>query len=263
MDASAIAATVVSLTVGAMSNHFKASWVAKADSNNLLQAGSGTVHADARLEDKAASTRQTADKGHRAQPRGLPSNVQQTVSSLSDKPSHAAQAESPSAEKPRQKSSTPVQGGVGGNSRDAMLDEQETASLAGSSPHQSCITGQGRPSLSPARQSQTQTALSNASTPGKGIHLDSIAQPIIDMNVICNPLFTEPTLQGHAGSVRQRQGIGRNPAPGQDPMPQQTEAPVGKPGTSNRVEMQPGLTSPPSELQQSLRKLMQRHTEGV
>ena len=92
--------------------------------------------------------------------------------------------------------------------------------------------GQGRPPLSPVRQSLQDLAVS-----GESISIDPMTgMPKQDMNVHCNPLFTEPMALQQSSEAPSKQGIGQRKA-----VP----------------------ASPPSKLKQSLRTLLQQHTERI
>lgn len=248
--------------------------------DSLQQAVSATTEDGIQEQDAGADDAHTAEKGHRAKPRGLSSEVEQTVSKLSDKSTYAAQGTAASSDSAHQSTTTnegdsDAGDGVGEVSNTAVHDDieivsrdesqsaQQSASSNEGSPPHAHATGQGRPSLSPVRQSQSQSALSNASTPGKGINLPHNAQAAIDMNVICNPLFTEPAGAKHAGSVSQHQGIGRSPGADQAFVDEQGGALADRKDASSYKGVEQELKSPPSKLQQSLRHLMQRHSQGL
>lgn len=234
---------------------------------------------DTSLESSAVAIGTDNARDQRAKPRGLPSKIEQSVSRLNDKTDLAA--DSDTADNPAEVLNSPQSKAVSiqtaGNSTakqagsahaqanleavskgDSEVAQQSALAAEGSPPKQPHVTGQGRPPLSPVRQSQT--ALSNASTPGKDINLTSGAQAI-DMNVICNPLFTEPAGTRHGDCARQQlPGIGRCGVPDQASVHQQEGLSVQPGAFSNEHGRE--MNSPPSKLQQSLRMLMQRHSEG-
>lgn len=126
--------------------------------------------------------------------------------------------------------------------------------------------GQGRPPLSPVRQSLQDLALSRESSPGKAalvpVSIDPLTgMPKQDINVHCNPLFTEPQIahQPHQNGAAQRHGsgVGRGKVLSQQ-------------GSETSLMRNEGVgqqrdvpASPPSKLQQSLRALLQQHTQDM
>ena len=232
---------------------------------------------DAKPKDSTAANVQATDWAHRAKPRGLSSEVEQTVSRLSDKMPHARQAAHNSsphgtiADDDASNSAATLPGAahtqneVESSGRESSQGGQQSASSNESSPQRGLGTGQGRPPLSPVRQSQPQTALSNASTPGKddsSIQTGLTGAATQDMNVHCNPLFTEPARLMLNDGAQQQQGIGRGTVPQQSLMKQQEASCVHK-SAANQEQGQEVLQSPPSKLQQSLRMMMQKHSEGL
>lgn len=130
--------------------------------------------------------------------------------------------------------------------------------------------GQGRPPLSPVRQSLQDLALSRESSPGKAalvaVSIDPVTgMPKPDINVHCNPLFTEPLLahqqQQQQNGAAQQHGTGD--AEHDAMLPQQgseTSLPR-REGIGQQQQEVPA--SPPSKLQQSLRALLQQHTQDM
>ena len=127
---------------------------------------------------------------------------------------------------------------------------------------------QGRPPLSPVRQSLQDLALSRESSPGKAalvpVSIDPLTgMPKQDINVHCNPLFTEPQtahLQ-HQNSAAQKLGSGDGIGHGKLLSQQGSETSL----TCNEgIGQQRHVpASPPSKLQQSLRALLQQHTQDM
>ena len=250
----------------------------QASDDSCQQDVNGQATQDTSLESSAVGTATDNAMGQRAKPRGLPSKVEQTVSRLNDNTESAADSDTADDAadvlgSPQQKAASIHSAGDGtaeqsgsahaqdslevAGKGDGRVAQQSALAAEGSPPKQSHVTGQGRPPLSPVRQSQT--ALSNASTPGKDINVTSGAQAI-DMNVICNPLFTEPAGARRGDSARQQlPGIGRCGVPDQASVQQQEGVSVQHGASSN--DHGPEMKSPPSKLQQSLRMLMQRHNE--
>lgn len=128
--------------------------------------------------------------------------------------------------------------------------------------------GQGRPPLSPVRQSLQDLALSRESSPGKAalvpVSIDPLTgMPKQDINVHCNPLFTEPLLahqQQQQMSAAQRD---RSSEVDHDDV-------LSQHGTQTSLTRNQGIgqqrdvpPSPPSKLQQSLRALLQQHTQDM
>ena len=127
--------------------------------------------------------------------------------------------------------------------------------------------GQSRPPLSPVRRSLQDLALSRESSPGKAalvpVSIDPMTgMPKQDINVHCNPLFTEPQIahpQNQSGAAQQ-QGSG-DVGHGKVLSHQGSEISL----TCNEgIGQQRDVpASPPSKLQQSLRALLQQHTQDM
>lgn len=138
-----------------------------------------------------------------------------------------------------------------------------------SSPTRS-LRGQGKPPLSPVRQSLQDLVSSRDSSPGKAalvpISLDPVTGvPIQDVNVHCNPLFTEPTAGQH-GSPSQKQLQDRSDFDSAEQQQQQPQKePLSRASADGGKDARHGTvpSSPPSQLQKSLRALMQQHTEEL
>lgn len=128
--------------------------------------------------------------------------------------------------------------------------------------------GQGRPPLSPVRQSLQDLALSREPSPGKAavvpVSIDPVTgMPKQDINVHCNPLFTEPLIahQQHQNGAAQEHGTGDV----------EHGAMLAQQGSETSLPRRAGIgqqqqevpASPPSKLQQSLRALLQQHTQDM
>lgn len=141
-----------------------------------------------------------------------------------------------------------------------------------SSPTRS-LRGQGKPPLSPVRQSLQDLVSSRDSSPGKAalvpFSLDPVTGvPIQDVNVHCNPLFTEPTAGQHAmhGSPSSKQLQDRSGIDSAEQQQQQRQKePLSDASADGAKDARHGTvpSSPPSQLQKSLRALMQQHTEEL
>ena len=125
--------------------------------------------------------------------------------------------------------------------------------------------GQGRPPLSPVRQSLQDLALSRESSPGKAalvpVSIDPLTgMPKQDINVHCNPLFTEPQIahpQHQSGAAQKHGSVGHSKVSSH----QGSETSLThNEGIGQQRDM---LASPPSKLQQSLRALLQQHTQDM
>ena len=238
--------------------------------NETVAAGETTSH---HIHADSASS---ADRGPRAKPRGLPSQVEQTVSRLSSSTAHTAHSEAaasgPAAKLAESAASARrdaahVDGEELSNAdeldnaeitgRGSAQREAQSASSSEASPVKGFSAGQGKPPLSPERQ-----PLTSASTP-KGpasiqAALTGVATP--DVNVHCNPLFTEPLGgQQHSDERQQDLAMASHAA---DVSPEAAKAAEGVTDASSRHKAQYALHSPPSKLQESLRMLMRRHNEG-
>ena len=130
--------------------------------------------------------------------------------------------------------------------------------------------GQGRPPLSPVRQSLQDLTLSRESSPEKTalvpISIDSeTGMPKQDMNVHCNPLFTEPLaaqLGTGAGHKKELNSIGKGRSSSRHHVAaaESSLTHTDKGSSSQQMAVPP---SPPSKLQQSLRALLQQHTDRM
>lgn len=128
--------------------------------------------------------------------------------------------------------------------------------------------GQGRPPLSPVRQSLQDLALSRESSPGKAalvpVSIDPVTgMPKPDINVHCNPLFTEPLLahQQQQTAAAQKQGTGDAEHDAMLPQQDSQTSLTRREGIGKQQQQVPA--SPPSKLQQSLRALLQQHTQDM
>ena len=127
------------------------------------------------------------------------------------------------------------------------------------------LRGQGRPPLSPVRQSVQDLALSRESSPGKMVLPSSSSDAVTgmlkqDMNVHCNPLFTEP-LTAHQTGAAQKLGTGGGHHGSPRSQQGSEAASLGRSEGIGQQRDVPG--SPPSELQQSLRALLQQHSRQM
>lgn len=125
--------------------------------------------------------------------------------------------------------------------------------------------GQGRPPLSPVRQSVQDLALSCESSPGKVVLPSSSIDPVTgmpkhDINVHCNPLFTEPLTAQQSGAARTH---GTGDVAHHHVHPGQGCEPASLAHTEGIGQQRDVPASPPSELQQSLRALLQQHTQKM
>ena len=127
--------------------------------------------------------------------------------------------------------------------------------------------GQGRPPLSPLRQSLQDVALSRESSPGKAalvpVSIDPLTgMPKQDINVHCNPLFTEPLA---AQQQQQNSAAHRGATNDVD-----HHNALSRHGSETSLTRNQGIgqqrdvpASPPSKLQQSLRALLQQHAQDM
>lgn len=135
------------------------------------------------------------------------------------------------------------------------------------SPPRGC-RGQGRPPLSPVRQSLQDLALSRESSPGKAALVPSSVDPVTgmpnqDINVHCNPLFTEPLM---TQQQQQQKGAAQNDGTSgvdHDNLSYQQGSETSLTHNEGIGQQRDVPGSPPSKLQQSLRALLQQHTQSM
>lgn len=255
-----------------------------------LQASGSFNHADSDAEldasmqqgrhEAAAAAESTAQHAHthiasssdgrvRPRPRGLPSQVEQTVSRLSSSTAHSQAARSEDAppaeanavvradhsQTGEKEGRTAVQhsdaedlGQIMAPCTEARQKEDEGMSSYEGSPAKGFLAGQGKPPLSPERRS---TALTPKGPSSITAALTGMATP--DVNVHCNPLFTEP--MGAQNSDDRQQGL----AKARHAADTSPEAVTSAADSNHSSSRQLALQSPPSKLQQALRKMMQQH----
>ena len=215
------------------------------------------------------------DGSQRAQPRGLSSSIEKTVQTLTktavQQPGAATKATTISRHYDSvhsdnlQVSADGEQEHTLEHESDASNDAQRvthtqlgaTDGTGGNDMPYEALGGKGRPPLSPVRQSLQDLMMSRESTPGKGALVPGSIDPVTgmpkqDINVHCNPLFTEPMAAQQSSVVHRHM------------------ADAASPGTSalavagQGVGQQKAVTvSPPSKLQQSLRTLLQDHADRM
>ena len=138
----------------------------------------------------------------------------------------------------------------------AFDSAEEDAGPYGRSPVDSPPQGpwsRGRPPLSPVKQSVQDLSASRES-----ISIDPMTgMPKQDINVHCNPLFTEPMAVHHSSSVQKHAASG-SVASRQISEGASDQGLVGSEGIGQQRAVP---ASPPSKLQQSLRALLQQHAE--
>ncbi len=132
--------------------------------------------------------------------------------------------------------------------------------------------GQGRPPLSPVRQSLQDLVLSHDSSPSKlalvPVSIASVmGMPKQDMNVHCNPLFTDPLAgQPDAHDSPAQKQIADRPdlSHVEQHQQHQKKALVSASAGAVKVAGQRAVpSSPPSQLQKSLRAIMQQHAKDL
>ncbi len=232
--------------------------------------------------DTPSQARQGPQEGQsqRAKPRGLPSTVQSTVdriaantgpaaavhSEISAESSSAMFAHAQATEEEEQVASVCCEADSGSASLGALVQ---------GSPYGSPIRGprgQGKPPLSPVRQSLQDLVLSHDSSPGEHALVPVSIAPVMgmpkqDMNVHCNPLFTDP-LAGQPDahdSPAQKQIADRSDLSHVEQHQQhQKKAVVSASAGEVKVAGQRAVpSSPPSQLQRSLRAIMQQHADEL
>ncbi len=134
------------------------------------------------------------------------------------------------------------------------------------------LRGQGKPPLSPVRQSLQDLALSRDSSPSKIALIPVSIAPVMgmpkqDMNVHCNPLFTDP-LAGQPDahdSPAQKQIADRSDLSHAEQHQQHQKKAIVSASTGEmKVAGQRAVpSSPPSQLQRSLRAIMQQHAQEL
>ena len=199
----------------------------------------------------------------RAKPRGLSTTVVDTVSRINGTVAARANTSSAASASGQQQGSDTSSESVNtqtaegdeqqGESRamDTDLDEVLPGSTCLGSPPLRGMIGQGKPPLSPVRQSLQDLALSHESSPAKlalvPMSIDPVTgMPKQDVNVHCNPLFTEPMAGQHSSAFQQ-----------------QPSSIVDHDLDGVRDTLKAVASSPPSALQRSLRARLQQHAEEM
>ena len=194
-------------------------------------------------------------QGQRSQPRSLPTTVESTVHRLqSDGP---AASDTASQQGSVTRAAREQQSGAAAAAAEEEEERREVR-LLGSPPQG--VRSQGKPPRSPVRQSLQDLALSRGSSPGKSALVPLSIDPITglpkhDVNVHCNPLFTEPLAGQQQSSARERMAEGTSEEDESD-----AEQPT---RTVERAETRAEPASPPSELQSALRARLQRHAQEM
>jgi len=232
---------------------------------------------------------QQESQSQRAKPRGLPSTVQSTVDRIArchdpgaanTGPSAAVHAEI-SAESSSamfahaQATEEQKQLATEADSGPASLDTDLVGTLAQSSSSGSPtrgLRGQRKPPLSPVRQSLQDLALSRDSSPSKNALVPVSIAPVMgmpkqDMNVHCNPLFTDP-LAGQPDahdSPAQKRIANKSDLSIVEQLQQRQKIAIvsASAGELKVAERRAVPSSPPSQLQRSLRAIMQQHAEEL
>jgi len=224
-------------------------------------------------------------QSQRAKPRGLPSTVQSTVdriaantgpcaavhAQISAESSSAMFAHAQATDEQEQVATVCCEA----DSASASLDTALLGTLAQSSSAGSPTRGlrsQGKPPLSPVRQSLQDLVLSHDSSPSEHALVPVSIAPVMgmpkqDMNVHCNPLFTDP-LAGQPdahGSPAQKRIADRSDLSHSEQHQQlQKNATVSASAGELKVAGPRAVpSSPPSQLQKSLRAIMQQHAEEL
>ena len=224
-------------------------------------------------------------QSQRAKPRGLPSIVQSTVDRIAANTGSSAavhseiSAESSSAmfthaqATEEQEQVTNV--GCEANSGSASLDTEIVGALAQGSPSGSPNRGpkgQGKPPLSPVRQSLQDLVLSHSSSPSEHALVPVSIAPVMgmpkqDMNVHCNPLFTDPLAgqpDAHESPAQKRTANRSDLSHVEQHQQHQKNTVVCASAGKMKVAGQKAVpSSPPSQLQMSLRAIMQQHAEEL
>ena len=228
------------------------------------------------VNDNQADVPLQSSQRQRAKPRGLSSCVQKTVSRItksagaviadpsfvSSDTSNASGAQGQTAEEDEQSSSGSAAAGYESESGlttqsealDTALVEALPQGRSLGSPTRS-FRGQGKPPLSPVRQSLQDLTLSRDSSPAKlalvPVSIDPVTgMPKQDVNVHCNPLFTEPMAGQHTVHSSASPKQNGDKADSDQKQQQQRLA-------DNHPRAVP--SSPPSQLQKSLRAMLQQH----
>jgi len=219
-------------------------------------------------------------QSQRAKPRGLPSTVQSTVdriaantgpsaavhSETSSESSSAMSAHAQATEEEEQVASVCCEADSGSASLGALVQGSPSGS-----PNRG-LRGQGKPPLSPVRQSLQHLVLSHDSSPSEHALVPVGIAPVMgmpkqDMNVHCNPLFTDPLAGQHDAhdSPAQKQIADRSDLSDVEQHQQhQKKAIVSASAGEVKVAGQRAIpSSPPSQLQRSLRAIMQQHAEEL
>ncbi|KAA6422420.1 MAG: hypothetical protein FRX49_07595 [Trebouxia sp. A1-2] len=224
-------------------------------------------------------------QSQRAKPRGLPSTVQSTVdriaantgpsaavsAEISSESSSAMFAHAEATEEEEQVAAVCYEAGSGPTSPDTALvgtvaQGNSTGSLT------RCPRGQGKPPLSPVRQSLQDLVLSHDSSPSEHALVPVSIAPVMgmpkqDMNVHCNPLFTDPLAgqpDAHDSPAQKRVVDRPDLSHSEQHQQHQNNATVSASAGNLQVAGQGAVpTSPPSQLQMSLRAIMQQHAEEL
>lgn len=193
----------------------------------------------------------------RAKPRGLSTTVVDTVSRINGTGAARANTSSAASASGQQQGSDTSSESV--NTQTAEGDEQQGESRAMDTDLDEVLPGsplrgmrgQGKPPLSPVRQSLQDLALSHESSPAKlalvPMSIDPVTgMPKQDVNVHCNPLFTEPMAGQHSSAFQQQPS---------------SIVDHDLDGVSDTLKAV--ASSPPSALQRSLRARLQQHAEEM
>ena len=223
-------------------------------------------------------------QSQRAKPRGLPSTVQSTVARIAANTGPCAavhpeiSAESSSAMFAHAQATEEEQVATICREADSGSASPDTAlvgALAQGSPSGSPnrgLRGQGKPPLSPVRQSLQDLVLSHDSAPSEHALVPVSIAPVMgmpkqDMNVHCNPLFTDPLAgqpDAHDSPAQKQIADTSDLSHSEQHQQHQKKAIVSASAGALKVAGQRAvLSSPPSQLQRSLRAIMQQHAEEL